>query len=185
MQNAQENKSFFKEQWAKAVREIHRIKMEHQQAIQIQIKNSKEELQNLEYVHYVAKILKSFKKYFILIIFFSLFIFSLEEILCADTTALTNDQILLNEIQKEIDVIKPKAYFIEKDAYSQVFTPNSISSKISQNINKNTLKKSEEQNERLQALLEERDSLLKTGSYTIDDTIITKLNNEIRSLMMK
>lgn len=148
---------FFKEQWAKAVREIHRIKMEHQQAIQIQIKNSKEELQNLD----------------------------LEEILCADTTALTNDQILLNEIQKEIDVIKPKAYFIEKDAYSQVFTPNSISSKISQNINKSTLKKSEEQNERLQALLEERDSLLKTGSYTIDDTIITKLNNEIRSLMMK
>lgn len=73
MQNAQENKSFFKEQWAKAVREIHRIKMEHQQAIQIQIKNSKEELQNLEYVHYVAKILKSFKKYFIL--FFSLFLF--------------------------------------------------------------------------------------------------------------
>ncbi|XP_016920271.1 centrosomal protein of 120 kDa isoform X1 [Apis cerana] len=157
LQNAQENKSFFKEQWAKAVREIHRIKMEHQQAIQIQIKNSKEELQNLD----------------------------LEEILCADTTALTNDQILLNEIQKEIDVIKPKAYFIEKDAYSQVFTPNSISSKISQNINKSTLKKSEEQNERLQALLEERDSLLKTGSYTIDDTIITKLNNEIRSLMMK
>ncbi|XP_043799759.1 centrosomal protein of 120 kDa isoform X2 [Apis laboriosa] len=157
LQNAQENKSFFKEQWAKAVREIHRIKMEHQQAIQIQIKNSKEELQNLD----------------------------LEEILCADTTALTNDQILLNEIQKEIDVIKPKAYFIEKDAYSQVFTPNSISSKISQNVNKNTLKKSEEQNERLQALLEERDSLLKTGSYTIDDTVITKLNNEIRSLMMK
>lgn len=66
MQNAQENKSFFKEQWAKAVREIHRIKMEHQQAIQIQIKNSKEELQNLEYVHYIVKILKSFKKYFLL-----------------------------------------------------------------------------------------------------------------------
>lgn len=98
---------------------------------------------------------------------------------------MTNDQILLNEIQKEIDVIKPKAYLIEKDVYSQVFTPNSVGSKISQNANKGILKRSDEQDERLQALVEERDSLLKTGSYTIDDTVIMKLNNEIRSLMMK
>ncbi|KOX70862.1 hypothetical protein WN51_03289 [Melipona quadrifasciata] len=156
LQNAQENKSFFKEQWAKAVREIHRMRMEYQQAMQVQIKNSKEELQNLD----------------------------LEEILCADSTALTNDQILLNEIQKEIDIIKPKAFLVEKDGYSQVFTPSSMNSKISQNTN-NILKRSEEQNKKLQALVEERDSLLKTGSYTTDDTVIMKLNNEIRSLMMK
>ncbi|KAK9294090.1 hypothetical protein QLX08_011181 [Tetragonisca angustula] len=156
LQNAQENKSFFKEQWAKAVREIHRMRMEYQQTMQVQIKNSKEELQNLD----------------------------LEEILCADSTALTNDQILLNEIQKEIDIIKPKAYLVEKDSYSQVFTPSSMNSKISQNAN-NILKRSEEQNKKLQALVEERDSLLKTGSYTTDDTVIMKLNNEIRSLMMK
>ncbi|KAF3429867.1 hypothetical protein E2986_10034 [Frieseomelitta varia] len=156
LQNAQENKSFFKEQWAKAVREIHRMRIEYQQAMQVQIKNSKEELQN----------------------------FDLEEILCADSTALTNDQILLNEIQKEIDIIKPKAYLVEKDGYSQVFTPSSMNSKISQNAN-NILKRSEEQNKKLQALVEERDSLLKTGSYTSDDTVIMKLNNEIRSLMMK
>ncbi|KAK1131182.1 hypothetical protein K0M31_017470 [Melipona bicolor] len=107
----------------------------------------------------------------------------LEEILCADSTALTNDQILLNEIQKQIDIIKPKAFLVEKDGYSQVFTPSS-NSKISQNAN-NILKRSEEQNKKLQALVEERDSLLKTGSYTTDDTVIMKLNNEIRSLMMK
>lgn len=82
-------------------------------------------------------------------------------------------------------MIKPKTYFIEKDTYSQVYTPSSIGSKISQNVNRDKLKRSEEQDERLQALLEERDSLLKTGSYTIDDTVIMKLNNEIRSLMMK
>lgn len=97
---------------------------------------------------------------------------------------MTNDQILLNEIQKEIDIIKPKAYVVEKDGYSQVFTPSSINSKISQNAN-NILKRSEEQNKKLQALVEERDSLLKTGSYTTDDIVIMKLNNEIRSLMMK
>ncbi|XP_076760519.1 rha isoform X2 [Xylocopa sonorina] len=158
LQHAQETKSFFKEQWAKAVREIHRMKTEHQKAIQVQIKNSKEELRNLD----------------------------LEEILCADSTALTNDQILLNEIQKEIDVIKPqKACFTEKDTYSQVFTPTSIAPRISQSADILNLKRSEGRDERLQALLEERDSLLKTGSYTIDDTVIMKLNNEIRSLMMK
>lgn len=97
---------------------------------------------------------------------------------------MTNDQILLNEIQKEIDIIKPKAYHVEKNGYSQVFTPSSMNYKISQNAN-NILKRSEEQNKKLQALVEERDSLLKTGSYTTDDTVIMKLNNEIRSLMMK
>lgn len=59
-----------------------------------------------------------------------------------------------------------------------------MNSKISQNAN-NILKRSEEQNKKLQALVEERDSLLKTGSYTTDDTVIMKLNNEIRSLMMR
>lgn len=50
LQNTQESKSFFKQQWANAVREIHSIKMEHQQAIQVHIKSSKEELQKIEYV---------------------------------------------------------------------------------------------------------------------------------------
>ncbi|XP_029056561.1 centrosomal protein of 120 kDa-like isoform X1 [Osmia bicornis bicornis] len=157
LQNAQESKYFFKEQWAKAVREMHCMRREYQEARQVQIKNSKEELQNLD----------------------------LEEILCTDTNALTNDQILLNEIQKEIDVIKPKPSFTDSDVYCQVFTPASVDSKILQNSNKSTFKKSEECDKRLQALLEERNSLLKTGSYTIDDTVIMKLNAEIRSLMMK
>ena len=46
--NAQKSKSFFKEQWGKAVREIHRMKMEHQQAVEMQIKSSKEELKNFK-----------------------------------------------------------------------------------------------------------------------------------------
>ncbi|KAJ4441085.1 hypothetical protein ANN_10935 [Periplaneta americana] len=41
------SKSFFKEQWARAVREILRLKCEHRKEIQIQIKHNKEELRNL------------------------------------------------------------------------------------------------------------------------------------------
>lgn len=50
LDSAQKGKSFFKEQWGKAVREIHKMKVDHQQAMQVQIKNSKEELKNVEYV---------------------------------------------------------------------------------------------------------------------------------------
>lgn len=50
LDNAQKGKSYFKEQWGKAIREIHRMKMDHHQAMQVQIKNSKEELKNVEYV---------------------------------------------------------------------------------------------------------------------------------------
>lgn len=50
LENAQKGKLFFKEQWSKAIREIHRMKVDHQQAMQVQIKNSKEELKTAEYV---------------------------------------------------------------------------------------------------------------------------------------
>lgn len=50
LDNTQKGKSFFKEQWGKAVRELHRIKVDHQRAMQVQIKNSKEELKNVECV---------------------------------------------------------------------------------------------------------------------------------------
>ena len=47
--NTQKDKSYFKELWGKAVREIHRMRTEHQQAIEVQIKTSKEELKNFKY----------------------------------------------------------------------------------------------------------------------------------------
>jgi len=50
LDNVQKGKSFFKEQWGKAVREIHKMKVDNQQAMKVQIKNSKEELKNVEYV---------------------------------------------------------------------------------------------------------------------------------------
>lgn len=50
LDNAQKGKEFFREQWGKAVRELHRMKVDHQQAMQVQIKNSREELLSAEYV---------------------------------------------------------------------------------------------------------------------------------------
>jgi centrosomal protein CEP120 len=47
LESALKSKSFFKEQWARALREINHIKNEYQQNIQIQIKHNKEELRNL------------------------------------------------------------------------------------------------------------------------------------------
>jgi centrosomal protein CEP120 len=47
LESALKAKSFFKEQWVRAVREINRMKNEHQQHIQIQIKHNKEELKDI------------------------------------------------------------------------------------------------------------------------------------------
>jgi len=84
--------------------------------------------------------------------------------LSADRKALNNDQILLHELQKEIDVIKPKQFFTPKET-----TVDDICYNVSYNDNKTVDDKSEEYNERLQALREERESLLRTGNYTTND----------------
>jgi centrosomal protein CEP120 len=47
LESALKSKSFFKEQWARAVREVNRIKDEHQHHIQMQIKHKKEELRDM------------------------------------------------------------------------------------------------------------------------------------------
>ncbi|XP_071449702.1 centrosomal protein of 120 kDa-like [Hetaerina americana] len=44
---SEKSKMFFKEQWAKAVRESHRLKTENQESLQIQIRHNKEELKQL------------------------------------------------------------------------------------------------------------------------------------------
>ncbi|XP_018343414.1 PREDICTED: centrosomal protein of 120 kDa-like isoform X2 [Trachymyrmex septentrionalis] len=155
LDNAQKGKEFFKEQWGKAVRELHRMKVDYQQAMQIQIKNSREELMNAD----------------------------IAEILSADRKALDNDQLLLKELQKEIDVIKPKQSST-KDTYNQIFTTaDDIYYDISCNDNKIVDDKSKEYNERLQSLKGERDTLLRTGNYTDDDVVIKILNAEIQSLL--
>jgi centrosomal protein CEP120 len=47
LETALESKSFFKEKWVRALREINRIKDEHERATEIQIKHKEEELRNL------------------------------------------------------------------------------------------------------------------------------------------
>ncbi|XP_012256855.2 centrosomal protein of 120 kDa-like [Athalia rosae] len=158
LNSALKSKSFFKEQWGKAVREIHRMKMEHQQAVEVHIKNSKEELKNI----------------------------NLEDVLCMDSKELMNDQILLGQIQKEINVIKPQSSFIQMEMEDQMYSrPTNLYTKSNHSMVRSEISmKSEELDERLKNLIEERDSLLKTGSYSIDDAVIVKLNNEIRSLLI-
>ncbi|XP_012054998.1 PREDICTED: centrosomal protein of 120 kDa-like [Atta cephalotes] len=155
LDNAQKGKEFFREQWGKAVRELHRMKVDYQEAMQVQIKNNREELMSAD----------------------------IAEILSVDRKALDNDQLLLKELQKEIDVIKPKQSST-KETYNQIFTTaDDICYDIPCNSNKIVDDKSKEYNERLQMLKEERDALLRTGNYMDDDVVIKILNAEIRSLL--
>jgi len=57
LDNVQKGKEFFREQWGKAVRELHRMKVDYQEAMQVQIKNNREELMSAEYVIYYSIIL--------------------------------------------------------------------------------------------------------------------------------
>lgn len=107
----------------------------------------------------------------------------LAEILSFDTKALNNDQILLNELQREVNTIKPRQYFDSTEIDNHhIYTPTD---NIFKTCTKTLSKQSEEYNERLQALREERDSLLKTGSYAPDDVVIKKLNTEIGALLVR
>ena len=114
-------------------------------------------------------------------------IISVEDILSADTRGLSNNQILLGQLQKDMNAMKPKPpVFHDNNSNDQIFAPvNYLALKSNRSAPKSELTcKSEEQEEKLRMLIEERDSLLKTGSYTIDDAVIVKLNTEIRSLLI-
>ncbi|XP_066597046.1 protein Daple-like isoform X2 [Prorops nasuta] len=154
LHSTQNSKIFFKEQWAKAVREIHRITTEYQQVMEFQIKSSKEELENLD----------------------------LEEMLSTDTTALATDRILLDQIQKEVDIMKPSLNLQWKEDENIFNIPDEYDSSVSRG--KQQVESSTEHEKKLKKLMEERDTLLKTGSYNIDDSIIVNLNSEIRSLLL-
>lgn len=57
LETANNSKLFFKEQWGRAVREIHRIKSEHAKNIQVQLRYRKDELKRLglEQIFYSEK----------------------------------------------------------------------------------------------------------------------------------
>jgi len=47
LEAALQSKAFYKEKWAREVQQVNRLKNEHEQAIQIQMKYNEEELRNL------------------------------------------------------------------------------------------------------------------------------------------
>lgn len=109
----------------------------------------------------------------------------MEEILRAESEALMKDKICLEEVKKEIDGITPKTTISDNAAENEIcMSYSSANTRGVQDSNRSTAKKCNNKDERLKKLKEERDALLKTGSYTINDTIIAKLNAEIRCLML-
>nr|CAD7614545.1 unnamed protein product [Timema genevievae] len=171
LEAAVKSKSFFKEQWARAVREIHRIKSEKQHAIQIHIRDSKEQLKNLGLVKFLGD----------------------------GQTELREDQSLLQELRQEIykaqegsDKPPPPPDSVSShhnrhsggDTNQQTYdSPRVAANGSSYMLAQEMLGVQEETERSIQALVEERDTLLRTGSYSIEDTVIVKLNQEIRSLL--
>jgi hypothetical protein len=60
-----------------------------------------------------------------------------------------------------------------------VFQPNSCGS-----LNRPTSLQQERYERHLSTLVEERDTLMNSGTYSLQDPVIVKLNHEINSLLM-
>lgn len=109
----------------------------------------------------------------------------MENILNREPQGLPNDHILMEQLQKEMSLLKPKLTITGNSSNDQIFAPiNNSALKSTRNLTSESTTRSDEQEEKLRVLIEERDSLLKTGSYSIDDAVIVKLNTEIRSLLI-
>nr|CAD7256563.1 unnamed protein product [Timema shepardi] len=161
LEAAVKSKSFFKEQWARAVREIHRIKSEKQHAIQIHIRDSKEQLKNL----------------------------GLVKLLGDGQTELREDQSLLQELRQEIsraqeDNDKPppppdsassqRTRHSGGDTNQQIYVSPRVAANGSSYMLAQEMAGANEETERnIQALIEERDTLLRTGSYSIEENVIS------------
>ncbi|PNF32420.1 hypothetical protein B7P43_G04890 [Cryptotermes secundus] len=170
LESALKSKSFFKEQWANAVREINHIKNEHQQHVQIQIKHNKEELKDI----------------------------SLQNLLGESEKEMKEDQSVIQQLRTEMNTIKSHGGLGDAcQQYSEFLNPhvppqhcpsNTISmhsKKPSSNTNLNRPSSLQQEGHELQlkALIEERDVLLNTGTYSLEDPVIAKLNHEIRTLL--
>ncbi|KAK6631416.1 hypothetical protein RUM44_005943 [Polyplax serrata] len=158
LDTANNSKLFFKEQWGRAVREIHRIKSEYTKNIQVQLQYRKDELKKL----------------------------GLEQ-LCNDKnrSKLDNDDLLDGKdfLGSDFDV---RSNISDLD-FPYKSKPSYESFKSSMDLvresNTYLLKNNQEHEERLNKLIEERDKLLCDGLCQIDDERVIKLNKEIRHLL--
>ncbi|XP_069697339.1 centrosomal protein of 120 kDa-like isoform X2 [Periplaneta americana] len=231
------SKSFFKEQWARAVREILRLKCEHRKEIQIQIKHNKEELRNLGLQHLLGEgekeleedkaaiqvlhaninAMKTFNSLaeppqFVGSHFVpsstSLHLLHTEKLekhpkvkrsQVMRVRSLTNlrnivfDQESLNQMQIMDGCVIVMQLPSLRCPQVQFFVPHSITTATkdlqpisSTNLNVASSSTQMDKNEvRLRALMEERDTLMNTGNYSLDDPVIVKLNQEIRLLLKR
>ncbi|PSN31306.1 hypothetical protein C0J52_14631 [Blattella germanica] len=163
LEAALKSKSFFKEQWATAVRQLHHYKADSQQAIEIQIRKNKEDMENL----------------------------GLQHLLAHGEYELREDKDQLKRLR--LQVCKLQGSQVNLNQASPRYIPgtssmHSLHSAAAAKTTSSTNSTSRRQNEideeiRLQALMEERDVLMENGC-PLEDPNITKLNKEIRTLLL-
>ncbi|XP_068084880.1 centrosomal protein of 120 kDa [Anabrus simplex] len=180
------SKAFFKEQWLDSVREIHQIKAQHHEALKMQFKQNREELQNLSLQKRMNGNHTDMDTGAII----------LRHISCELKKTLDQDKPSDNPILQCTDVDEPALQLasVDKPALESDLgcQENSQQSKSTSSLPENKDLESnpkfsnddDDPEVRLQRLIEERDNLLYTGTYTLESTAIRKLNEEIRQLLI-
>ncbi|XP_021933732.1 centrosomal protein of 120 kDa-like isoform X3 [Zootermopsis nevadensis] len=174
LESALKAKSFFKEQWARAFREINHLKNEHQQDIQIQIKHNKEELRDLGLQHLLSKGEQGMKEDQ-----------SMIQQLRSEMNTIHTNCGLGDTSQQNNEIVNPHVapqHHLPNSARKHLLhseKPNSDAS-----LNRPTSLQQKMHEPQISALVEERDTLMNTGTYSLQDPVIVKLNEEIRTLLL-
>nr|XP_002125886.1 centrosomal protein of 120 kDa [Ciona intestinalis] len=141
LESITKSKLHYKQQWGRALKELAMMKKREQEHAMANLKQQQQELEALRLQYLAAD----------------------------EKKEMQNDQQKINEIQKELQLLK---------------NDSGIKASIAIEPDQKLLK-CEEINERVSRLIEERDTLLRTGVYNRSDRIISELDRQIKEEMQK
>ncbi|XP_075235719.1 centrosomal protein of 120 kDa-like [Lycorma delicatula] len=156
LEAALESKIFFKEQWGKAVREIHRLKKEHQHSIQAQIQREREELHKIQLCQQMKEEEKQMKHDKAV----------LQE-LKSETQELSGKQQTQQQLQQQSKSQQPNQQLLHSSSGYHCITSDA-----------------EVTNTQLEKLINQRELLLNSGAVTNQEMLVA-LNNQIRTLLVQ
>ncbi|NWZ31193.1 CE120 protein, partial [Asarcornis scutulata] len=150
LESATKSKLHYKQQWAKALKELARLKQREQESAMAHLKKQQKELEHMR-LRYLAAEEKELGK---------------------------TDRQELEDIRNELNRLKQQE---EERKQLQDVRDNSagrVDSPHSRKLNENM-------DDYLSRLIEERDTLLRTGVYNHEDHIVSELDRQIREAMAK
>ncbi|XP_035166175.1 centrosomal protein of 120 kDa isoform X2 [Oxyura jamaicensis] len=150
LESATKSKLHYKQQWARALKELARLKQREQESAMARLKKQQQELEHMR-LRYLAAEEKELGK--------------------TDRQELEDIRNELNRLKQQEEERK-QLQDVRDNSAGRVDSPHSI--KLNENMD-----------DYLSRLIEERDTLLRTGVYNHEDHIVSELDRQIREAIAK